>query len=90
MSDGTVLYNKVWGKAWKTQTAGHIPCNFTHIPWTLALHHQLRQCYEIWSSKHGHPSIEKSLEVGPVIKLKLFYFPLCAGTGPFNAFVLFW
>ena len=41
--------------------------NFTNIPWTLALRHQLRQCYEISGSKHGHPSIEKSLEVGPGI-----------------------
>ena len=73
----------------KTQTAGHIPCNFTDIPWTLALRHQLRQCYEISSSKHGHPSIERSLEVGPGIKLQQFHFPLCAGTGPFVALVSF-
>ena len=39
--------------------------NFTNIPWTLALHHQLRQCYEISGSRHGHPPIEKPLEVGP-------------------------
>ena len=50
--------------------------NFTNIPWTLALRHQLRQCYEISGSKHGHPSIEKSLEVGPGISLQPFYFPL--------------
>ena len=41
--------------------------NFTNIPWTLALRHQLRQCYEIPGTKHGHPSIEKSLEVDPGI-----------------------
>ena len=33
--------------------------NFTNIPWTHALHHQLRQCYEISGSKHGHPPIAK-------------------------------
>ncbi|XP_048584094.1 uncharacterized protein LOC5507829 isoform X2 [Nematostella vectensis] len=39
--------------------------NFTNIPWTLSLRHQLRQCYELSGSRHGHPPIEKSLEVGP-------------------------